>query len=423
VGTADIELTDAPGIAADAALIMESRRRGHGAPERRDRWSAVLTGGSFFVVAIGWVLLAPPDSIPWSMLAWCIAAYVVTASVEFEIGPGCALPTAPVQVVMLFSLPPQLVPVAVFTGLAGAALLAQYRDPDRKEGVLVLAASGWQAIGPAAVFAMAGVTTPSWAEVPIYAVAFGAQFALDAAVSWVRNCYGLGVPVGQVAHALKFTFLCDLALAPVGLAAVLAAPGAPSALLLVLPPTLLLAMLQTDRRKHVDHVVALGAAYRRTSDLARRDALTGLSNRLAWEEAIAQFEHATTPIAVVLADVDGLKVANDTHGHDMGDRLLIAVAELLAAGTPRGARGTDVFRIGGDEFAVLLPRDAAAAMGKTVMALQGSFRVAPRLDGDVPISASFGCGYAATGTDLAAAIAQADRGVNAEKTARGARRA
>jgi diguanylate cyclase (GGDEF)-like protein len=422
VGTADIELADAPGIAADAALIMESRRRGHGAPERRDRWSAVLTGGSFLVVAIGWVLLAPPESVPWSMLAWCIAAYVVTASVEFEIGPGCALPTAPVQVVMLFSLPHQLVPVAVVTGLAGAAAIAQLRDPDRKEGMLVLAASAWQAVGPAAVFAVAGVTAPTWAEVPVYALALAAQFALDAAVSWVRNCYGLGVPARQVAHALKFTFLCDLALAPVGLAAVLAAPDAPSALLLVLPPTLLLAMLQTDRRKHVDHVVALGVAYRRTSDLARRDALTGLSNRLAWEEAIEQFARLQTPIAVVLADVDGLKAANDTYGHEMGDRLLVAVGDLIAAGTPATARDTDAFRIGGDEFAILLPRDAAAEMGNVVMALQRSFRAAPRIDGLVRISASFGCGYAATGTDLTAAIVQADRSVNAEKTARGARR-
>src|SRR5690349_3286705 len=150
---------------------MESRRRGHGAPERRDRWSAVLTGGSFLVVAIGWVVFSPPESIPWSMLLWCIAGYIVTANIEFEIGPGCAIPTAPVQVVMLFSLPHQLVPLAVLAGLMGAARIARYRDPDRREGVLVVAASGWQVVGPAAVFAIAGVTEPTWVEVPVYVVA------------------------------------------------------------------------------------------------------------------------------------------------------------------------------------------------------------------------------------------------------------
>ena len=256
---------------------------------------------------------------------------------------------------------------------------------------------------------------------PVYTLAFAAQFALDAGVTWVRNCYGLGIPFGQVATVLKFTFFCDLALAPIGLAAVLAAPDSPAALLMVLPPTLLLAMLQTDRRKHVDHVVALGAAYRHTSDLARRDPLTGLSNRLAWEEAIDQLARAASPIAVVLADVDGLKVANDTHGHDMGDRLLATVGTLLADGTP-AVRGADAFRIGGDEFAVLLPREASRSMGVVVMDLQRAFRAAPPLDGLVPISASFGCGYAATGADLGAAIAQADRSVNADKTARGRRR-
>jgi diguanylate cyclase (GGDEF)-like protein len=421
VGTADIGVEHAPDIAADAALIQEARRRGHGAPERRDRWSAVLTGGSFLVVTIGWLVASPPESIPWAMLGWCVAAYVVTASVEFEIGPGCALPTAPVQVVMLFTLPPQLVPVAVVAGLAGAAVIGRVLDPDRQEGALVIAASGWQAVGPAAVFAIAGVGAPTWAGVPVYTLAFGAQFALDAGVSWVRNCYGLGIPFGQVATALKFTFFCDLALAPIGLAAVLAAPDSPGALLMVLPPTLLLAMLQTDRRKHVDHVVALGAAYRHTSDLARRDPLTGLSNRLAWEEAIDELARVAVPVAVVLADVDGLKVANDTYGHDMGDRLLTTVGTLLADGTP-AVRGADAFRIGGDEFAVLLPRDASRSMGAVVMDLQRAFRAAPPLDGLVPISASFGCGYAVTGADLGSAIAQADRSVNADKTARGRRR-
>jgi hypothetical protein len=56
------------------------------------------------------------------------------------------------------------------------------------------------------------------------------------------------------------------------------------------------------------------------------------------------------------------------------------------------------------------------------MGLQRSFRAAAPIDGLVTISASFGCGYAATGGELGAAIAQADRSVNADKTARGRRR-
>ncbi len=94
---------------------------------------------------------------------------------------------------------------------------------------------------------------------------------------------------------------CDLSLAPIGIAAAIAAPNSPGALLLVLPPIALLATLQSDRRKQIDQTVALGAAYVDTNDLARRDALTGVSNRLAWEEAIARCELADTPAGVILA--------------------------------------------------------------------------------------------------------------------------
>jgi len=387
-----------------------------------DRRSALLTGGSFLLVAVGWIVLARPNSVPYAMMGWCVAAYAVAACVEFEIGPGCALPTAPVQVVMLFTLPPEIVPVAVVAGLAGAAIVSRVRDPQREEQVLIIAASGWQAVGPAAVFAFAGVHGPTISEAPVYALALAAQFAIDAGVSWIRNCYGLGVPLRQVANALKFTFVCDLTLAPIGLAAVLAVPDSPGALLFLLPPTLLLAILQADRHKQVDDLVSLAAAFRHTSDLARRDALTGLSNRLAWEEAIEQLESASTPIGIVFADVDGLKSANDTHGHEMGDRLLVAVATLLASAAPV-ARATDVFRIGGDEFAILLPRCSSAQLEALAVDLQSSLMSSAPVDGLVYARASIGIGFAQCGADLAGAIAEADRKVNAVKTARGARRA
>jgi diguanylate cyclase (GGDEF)-like protein len=287
---------------------------------------------------------------------------------------------------------------------------------------MVIAASGWQAIGPAAVFAIAGVTRPVLSEAPVYALALGAQFGVDAAVSWVRNCYGLGVPVRQVANALKFAYLCDLALAPIGLSAVLAVPGSPAALLFLLPPTVLLAMLQADRHRHVDNLVALGTAFRHTSDLARRDALTGLSNRLAWEEAIGQLGGAPTPTGVVLADVDALKAANDAHGHDMGDRLIGAVAALLTRAVP-AVRGADAFRIGGDEFAILLPRTNPAQLDAVAATLRASFAAAPPIDCGIRPRASVGVGFAESGAGLGAAVADADRGVNADKTARGVRRA
>ena len=102
------------------------------------------------------------------------------------------------------------------------------------------------------------------------------------------------------------------------------------------------------------------------SALASRDPLTELYNHREFHEAIGrELERCRRHgggLAVVLFDLDGFKQVNDTRGHAAGDRVLRGVADALAA----SARESDLaFRVGGDEFALLLPdtggRDAIAA--------------------------------------------------------------
>jgi diguanylate cyclase len=88
---------------------------------------------------------------------------------------------------------------------------------------------------------------------------------------------------------------------------------------------------------------------------ARRDPLTGLPNRRAFEDHYAALLKAKTPLSVVLCDLDQFKAINDTHGHTVGDRVLRAVAETLNASFD----GAMVARYGGEEFAVVLPRVSA----------------------------------------------------------------
>ena len=88
---------------------------------------------------------------------------------------------------------------------------------------------------------------------------------------------------------------------------------------------------------------------------ARVDALTGVSNRRAFEEAyqfhLQQWRQRSVPFTVIMADVDNMKATNDHFGHAAGDRLLQEAATLLQG----AVRATDrVFRYGGDEFAVIL---------------------------------------------------------------------
>ena len=90
----------------------------------------------------------------------------------------------------------------------------------------------------------------------------------------------------------------------------------------------------------------------RNHRLAYFDTLTGLPNRARFNEAIAQATSGPrSGFGLMLIDIDHLKTVNDTMGHSIGDRLIEAVGMRLAAVAPKGT----AFRIGGDEFAVLLP--------------------------------------------------------------------
>ncbi len=107
-------------------------------------------------------------------------------------------------------------------------------------------------------------------------------------------------------------------------------------------------------------------AHARVAELARTDPLTGVGNRRALDERLAQVGRST--FALVAIDVDNLKRVNDTYGHPAGDKLIASVAVAMAA----QLRPSDLLaRIGGDEFmALLIDCDAAGAteLGKRLQA-------------------------------------------------------
>ncbi|WP_421761965.1 diguanylate cyclase [Devosia sp.] len=123
------------------------------------------------------------------------------------------------------------------------------------------------------------------------------------------------------------------------------------------------------------------------------DALSGLYNRRGFEERaiplLAAARSDKVPVSIVIADLDAFKAINDTFGHDRGDEVIVAFARLIRDQAPKRAI---VSRIGGEEFAVVLP-SANAAMARlyaeTVRSGFAGLAIAG-LPGDFRCTASFG---------------------------------
>lgn len=88
--------------------------------------------------------------------------------------------------------------------------------------------------------------------------------------------------------------------------------------------------------------------------LSYHDQLTGLYNRRFFEHELKRLDNEKNfPLTIIMADVNGLKLINDSFGHVMGDELLIKVAKVLK----KGCGANDIIaRLGGDEFIILLPK-------------------------------------------------------------------
>ena len=198
-----------------------------------------------------------------------------------------------------------------------------------------------------------GRLRPSRAVGPLAAVLRDAE--LESIAAWVQDgisCFTVGEPEAPPAANLAGLRAAGVeTLVAVGLfvqgellGALVLASGEP-------------ALIDTDDVELLEQLATHGAACLRTAELmgslrerAESDPLTGLGHHATFHEALAG-SHRRPTTAVVVCDIDGFKLLNDTYGHGHGDRVLCGVADAMSSALRRGDR---LFRVGGDEFAGLL---------------------------------------------------------------------
>lgn len=132
----------------------------------------------------------------------------------------------------------------------------------------------------------------------------------------------------------------------------------------------------TDRKKANEEILYL----------SNHDQLTSLYNRRFYEEELIKLNtEANLPLTIIMGDVNGLKLINDSFGHQLGDELLRKVAEVIN----KGCRPQDIIaRLGGDEFIILLPKTEAST-AETIITNMKKLALKEKV-GSIDVSISFG---------------------------------
>jgi HD-GYP domain-containing protein (c-di-GMP phosphodiesterase class II) len=263
-------------VDSSVGLIGEARERQSQSLSRRERAVAYASALTFAAASAAlWVLTPAPAAVDPLLVVLLVGLYAAISRVEFEIGPGFAVPEQLVFVPMLFLVPLQFVPLMVAAGF----LLAQ--SPDYIRGRVRVNRAVWClndalfSFGPVVVLVAFAHGAPDLAHAEVYLLAFCAQVVAGGLAAVAHDSFGHRVPVGEVLSAAAWSSRIDGVLSPLGLMVALQAVAHPLAVTAVIPLVWLLHIFSQEREKAHAASLELNQAYRGTvmllSDVVEAD--------------------------------------------------------------------------------------------------------------------------------------------------------
>ena len=306
-------------------LLGDAAAREGAPPSRRDFVCEALVGIGLLGAVAALALAAPGRPTDGWLVAALVVLYAAVGRVRFDVGAGSTSPTELVLVPMLFYASPALVPLLVAAGIALRALPEVVRGQTHPARLVSALPDAWHAVGPALVLALAGADGVQLSDWPLYVGAFAAQVGFDVAASTIREWLIIGVAPSLQLRLMGWIAGIDACLAPIGLLAAIAMASDRLAILLVLPPTLLLLLFARERDARIRQALQLSSAYRGTARLMgdmleADDAYTGgehsrgvveLSLAVGLRMRLSSREQRDLEFGALLHDIGKLRVPNE----------------------------------------------------------------------------------------------------------------
>src|SRR4051794_7818638 len=253
---------------ADESLLQLGRQRYLDDDDSRRLLITEASAAIAFIaaaVALG-AFASSARSFSVSALVVTVVAYLAAERVRYPVGSAWTAPTQLVFVPMLFVLPTPLVPLIVGACSVADQVPLAIRGQLSPARALARIADSFYSLGPALVLVLFGAQVFSWANLPVYLLAFMAQVIFDAGAGLTRTWFAERVrPRDQL--PMLWLYATDGCLSCIGLLVAAGAVVHVWLVLLTLPLIAMLGLLARERRQRLDFGLALSTAYRGTATL------------------------------------------------------------------------------------------------------------------------------------------------------------